>query len=186
MVIDIVPFQYCVVTRRTRRIPALRLPARLASRCRTSLYTARHSVRFVMNCPSSLSSLVCIALAGIACAVNAQTLPAVPADTPAFASAAVLPSTSLQRPAQAAATSDAADRAAAASAIAVPALARPAAGAAGQPDTRARRTLRRSLVPRRPHRPQLADAPADDAWRGDTLYTSPYAKSPYEQPGEPD
>ncbi|KVC43347.1 hypothetical protein WI71_23100 [Burkholderia diffusa] len=139
-----------------------------------------------MNCPSSLSSLVCIALAGIACAVNAQTLPAVPADTPAFASAAVLPSTSLQRPAQAAATSDAADRAAAASAIAVPALARPAAGAAGQPDTRARRTLRRSLVPRRPHRPQLADAPADDAWRGDTLYTSPYAKSPYEQPGEPD
>ncbi|KVH46044.1 hypothetical protein WJ39_20015 [Burkholderia diffusa] len=92
-----------------------------------------------MNCPSSLSSLVCVALAGIACAVNAQTLPAVPADAPAFASAAVLPSTSLQRPAQAAATSDAADRAA-----------------------------------------------ADDAWRGDTLYTSPYAKSPYEQPGEPD
>ncbi|WP_230946475.1 hypothetical protein [Burkholderia territorii] len=186
MVIDIVPFQNCVVTRRTRRIPALRLPARLASRCRASLYTARHSVRFVMNCSSSLSSFVCIVLAGIACAVNAQTSPAVPADAPAFASSAALPPAPLQRSAQAAPTVDAADPAAAASAVAMPALAHPAAGTAGESGTRARRTLRRPLVPGRPHPPQPASAPADDTWRSDTLYASPYAKSPYEHPGDPD
>ncbi|WP_236873260.1 hypothetical protein [Burkholderia sp. MSMB0856] len=186
MVIDIVPFQNCVVTRRTRRIPALRLPARLASRCRTSLYTARHSVRFVMNCSSSLSSLVCIVSVGFACAVNAQTLPAVPADAPALASSAVLPPAPLQRSAQAAATNDAADPAATASGVATPAFARPAASAAVQPDTRARGMLRRPLVPGRPHRSHVAVAPADDVWRSDRLYESPYAKSPYEQPGVPD
>ncbi|WP_321805782.1 hypothetical protein [Burkholderia sp. BCC1993] len=186
MVIDIVPFQNCVVTRRTRRTPALRLPARLASRCRASLYTARQTVRFVMNCTSSLSLLVCIASAGIVCTVDAQTLPAVPADAPTFASAAALPPVPLQRSAQAVATSDAVEPAAAASGVARSASARPVASAAVQPETRARGTLRRPLVPGRPHRPQAASAPADDVWRGDRLYASPYAKSPYEQPDDPD
>ncbi|WP_269502544.1 hypothetical protein [Burkholderia sp. IMCC1007] len=38
----------------------------------------------------------------------------------------------------------------------------------------------------RPHRPQAASAPAGDAWSTDTLYASPYTKSPYEPPGDPD
>ncbi|AOI95406.1 hypothetical protein WS66_07020 [Burkholderia sp. LA-2-3-30-S1-D2] len=139
-----------------------------------------------MNCSSSLSSLVCIVSAGIACAVNAQTLPAVAADAPVFASSAVLPPAPLQRSAQAAATSDAADPAATASGAATPAFGRPAASATVQPDTRARGMLRRPLVPGRPHRPQVVSAPAADVWRSDRLYESPYAKSPYEQPGDPD
>ncbi|RQR36163.1 hypothetical protein DIE23_08150 [Burkholderia sp. Bp9143] len=136
-----------------------------------------------MNCSSSLSSLVCIVSVGAACAVNAQTLPAVPADAPVFASSVMRPPVPLQRPAQATATSDTAEPSAAASGAAAPAFALPAAV---QPETRARGTLRRPLVPVRPHRPQVAGTPADDVWRDDRLYESPYAKSPYEQPGNSD
>ena len=139
-----------------------------------------------MNCSSSLSLLVCIATAGIVCTVNAQTLPAVPADAPVFASSAALPPVPLQRSAQAAATSAAVDPAAAASGVAMSASSRPAASAAVQPETRARSTLRRPRVPGRPHRPQVASAPANDGWHNDRSYASPYAKSPYEQPDDPD
>ncbi|WP_247682176.1 hypothetical protein [Burkholderia sp. Tr-862] len=186
VVIDIVPFQNCAVTRRTRRIPALRLAARLAWRCRASLFTARHSVRFVMNCSASLSSLVCIVSACVACAAGAQTVPATPADAPDFASSTPLAPVPLQRSAQTAITGAATKPATAASDVAAPAAALPAASTAAAPESRARGALRRPLVPTRPHRSPVADVPTEDLWHTGTLYTSPYAKSPYAQPGDPD
>ena len=140
-----------------------------------------------MNCSSSLSSLVCIVSAGFACAATAQTLSAAPTDAPVFASSTLLAPVLSQRSAQAAATGSAAEPSAAASAAGAPAITLPAAAAAVRPDTRASSTLRRPLVPGRPHRPQVASAPAaDDGWRSDTLYASPYTKSPYAEPGDPD
>ncbi|KVK96334.1 hypothetical protein WS93_24225 [Burkholderia cepacia] len=139
-----------------------------------------------MNSTSSLSSLVCIVSASVACAAGAQTLPAAPADAPVFASSTLLAPVPQQRSAQTVATSAAAEPAAAASEVATSAVALPAASDAVPPGSRAQSQLRRPLVPRRPHRPQVASAPADDVWRSDTLYMSPYAKSPYAQPGDPD
>ncbi|HEF5869912.1 TPA: hypothetical protein SAY52_000469 [Burkholderia cenocepacia] len=143
-----------------------------------------------MNFSSSLSSFVCIVSAGFVCAAGAQTLSGTPADTPSFASSTlpspVPPQLPPQPSAQVAAASAAAEPAAPASANAAPALSRPAASAAVQPDPRARSRLRRPLVPARPHRAQVASTPADDVWGSDALYTSPYAKSPYEAPGDPD
>ncbi|RKU04550.1 hypothetical protein C7H84_04855 [Burkholderia sp. Nafp2/4-1b] len=138
---------------------------------------------------SSLSSFVCIVAAGSACTAGAQTLPAAPADTPVVASSTLLAPVPPQRSAQAAAaaaTRAVTEPAAGASAIAVPVVALTAASAAAQADTRAHTTLRRPLVPARPHRPQAASAPADDVWRSDTAYASPYATSPYAAPGDPD
>ncbi|WP_034177424.1 hypothetical protein [Burkholderia ambifaria] len=138
-----------------------------------------------MNCSASLSSLVCTVSACVACAAGAQTLPA----TPAFASSTPLTPVPLQRSAQTAIAGAAAEPATAASDVAAPAAALPAAlGAASTvaaPESRARGALRRPLVPRRPHRPQVADAPTEDLWHTGTLYTSPYEKSPYAQPGDP-
>ncbi|WP_244109252.1 hypothetical protein [Burkholderia anthina] len=164
------------------------MAARLALQCRASLFTARHSVRFVMNSPSPLSSLVCIVSACLAGAATAQTLPAAPADAPVSASSALPAPLVLQRSAQTAAPGAAAESDTPASDVAAPgfALPLPAARAAAQPESRPRSPLRRPLVADRPHRTQAASAPAGDAWRSDTLYASPYAKSPYEQPGDPD
>ncbi len=139
-----------------------------------------------MNFSSSLSSFVCIVSAGFACAAGAQTLSGTPADTPPFASSTLPGPVPTQRSAQSAVAKAAAEPAAPASADAAPAFTRPAANAAVQPDARARSTLRRPLVPARPHRAQVANTPADDVWRSDTLYASPYAKSPYDVPGGPD
>jgi len=139
-----------------------------------------------MNCSSSLSSLVCIVSAGFACAATAQTLSAAPTDAPVYASSTLLAPVPSQRSAQAAATRAAAEPSAAASAAGAPAITLPATAAVVQTDTRARGTLRRPLVPGRPHRPREASAPADDGWRSDTLYASPYARSPYAEPGDPD
>jgi len=69
--------------------------------------------------------------------------------------------------------------------VALPA-ALPAASTAAAPESRGRGALRRPLVPTRPHRPPVADAPTEDPWHTGTLYTSPYEKSPYAQPGDPD
>ncbi|WP_175709831.1 hypothetical protein [Burkholderia ambifaria] len=149
-----------------------------------------YSVRFVMNCSASLSSVVCIVSACFACAAGAQTLPGAPADAPVFASSTPLAPVPLQRSAQAAITGAAAEPAAAASdvastAVALPA-ALPAASTTATPESRGRGALRRPLVPTRPHRPPVADAPTEDPWHTGTLYTSPYEKSPYAQPGDPD
>ncbi|OXI29841.1 hypothetical protein CFB89_21545 [Burkholderia sp. AU16741] len=133
-----------------------------------------------MNFSSSLTPFVCIVSTGFLCTAGAQTLSGTPADTPPFASSTLVASVSPQRSAQAA------DAVTAASAATAPAIARSAASAAVQPDTRARIALRRPLVPTRPHRAQVANAPADDVWRSDTLYASPYAKSPYAKPGDRD
>ncbi len=139
-----------------------------------------------MNCSASLSSFVCLVSACVACAAGAQTLPATPADAPDFASSTPLAAVPLQRSAQAAITG----AAAAASDVAAPAAALPAAlpaaSTAAAPESRARGALRRPLVPTRPHRPQVTDAPTEDPWHTGTLYTSPYEKSPYAQPGDPD
>ncbi|WP_322023082.1 hypothetical protein [Burkholderia sp. BCC1977] len=70
--------------------------------------------------------------------------------------------------------------------VMAPAAALPAANPAARPESRARGMLRRPLVPTRPHRPQVADAATENVWHTGTLYASPYAKSPYEQPGDPD
>jgi hypothetical protein len=137
-----------------------------------------------MNYSSSLSSFVCIVSAGFVGAAGAQTLPGTPADTPSFASSTLVAPVPPQRSAQAAAASAAADPAAAASAPADAAA--PFTRPAARPDARARSALRRPLVPTRPHRTQVADAPADDVWRSDTVYASPYEKSPYGAPGDPD
>ncbi|WP_243772156.1 hypothetical protein [Burkholderia anthina] len=160
------------------------MAARLALQCRASLFTARHSVRFVMNCPSPLSSLVCIVSACLACAAAAQT----PPDAPVSASSTLPAPLVLQRSAQTAARGAAAESDTPASGVAAPGFAfpLPATRAAAQPESRPRSALRRPLVADRPHRPQAASAPAGDAWSSDTLYASPYAKSPYEQPGDPD
>ncbi|AFQ50812.1 hypothetical protein [Burkholderia cepacia] len=142
-----------------------------------------------MNCPLSLSSLVCIVSAGLAGAAAAQTWPATPAGAPVFASSTPLAPMPLQRSAQTAVASAAAEPAAAASEVAAPSAALPAASTAASPESlesRARGTLRRPLVPSRPHRPQVANASTDDLWHAGMLYTSPYAKSPYAQPGDPD
>ncbi|WP_258048588.1 MULTISPECIES: hypothetical protein [Burkholderia] len=152
--------------------------------CRTTLFTARHSLRFVMNFSSSLAPFLYIASAGFVCAAGAQTLSGTPADTPLLASSTRVAPVPPQRSAQAPGAAAIAEPAATASAAAAPALARSAASVAVQPDTRARITLRRPLVPARPHRPQVANAPTDDVWRSDTLYASPYAKSPYAEPGD--
>ncbi|NHL68803.1 hypothetical protein EIB72_20680 [Burkholderia ambifaria] len=145
-----------------------------------------YSVRFVMNCSASLSSLVCIVSACVACAAGAQTLPATPADAPAFSSSTPLAPVPLQRSAQTAITGAAAEPATAASDIAASAAALPAASTAAAHESRGRGALRRPLVPTRPHRPQVTDAPTEDLWHTGTLYTSPYEKSPYAQPGDPD
>ncbi|MBP0712164.1 hypothetical protein ABXK61_02420 [Burkholderia sola] len=143
-----------------------------------------------MNFSSSLAPFVCIVSTGFLCTAGAQTLSGTPADTSPFASSTLVAPVPPQRSAQAAGASAAAEPAAAASAAAsaatAPAIARSAASAAVQPDTRARVALRRPLVPTRPHRAQVAHAPADDVWRSDTLYASPYAKSPYAEPGDRD
>ncbi|MFP3505216.1 hypothetical protein [Burkholderia sp. SIMBA_062] len=143
-----------------------------------------------MNCSASLSSLVCIVSACVACAAGAQTLPATPADAPAFASSTPLAPVPLQRSAQTAIAGAPAEPAATASDVAAPAAALPAALAtastAAAPESRARGALRRPLVPTRPHRPQVADARTEDLWHTGTLYTSPYEKSPYALPGDPD
>ncbi|MBR8233287.1 hypothetical protein K6W26_29685 [Burkholderia sp. AU42008] len=143
-----------------------------------------------MNFSSSLAPFVCIVSTGFVCAAGAQTLPGSPADTPPFASSTLVAPVPPQRSAQAVGPSAAAEPVATASAAAsgatAPAIAGSAASAAVQPDTRARVTLRRPLVPARPHRAQVANAPADDVWRSDTLYASPYAKSPYAEPGDRD
>lgn len=131
-----------------------------------------------MNFSSSLAPFLYIASAGFVCAAGAQTLSGTPADTPLLASSTLVAPVPPQRSAQAVGA------AATASAAVAPALARSAASTAAQPDTRARITLRRPLVPARPHRPQVANAPTDDVWRSDTLYASPYAKSPYAEPGD--
>ncbi len=87
-------------------------------------------------------------------------------------------------------TGAAAEPATAASDVASPTAALPAslpaASTAATPESRGRGALRRPLVPTRPHRPQVADAPIEDLWHTGTLYTSPYEKSPYAQPGDPD
>ncbi|WP_185640635.1 MULTISPECIES: hypothetical protein [unclassified Burkholderia] len=139
-----------------------------------------------MNCSASLSSLVCIVTAGIAGAAGAQTLPTTPADAPVLASSTLPAPVPLQRSAQAATGSAAAAPVAAASDVATPAAALPAASTVASPDSRARGALRRPLVPMRPHRPQVVDAATEDVWHTGSLYTSPYAKSPYAQPGDPD
>ncbi|MBR8343337.1 hypothetical protein KDX40_06205 [Burkholderia ambifaria] len=152
-----------------------------------------YSVRFVMNCSASLSSVACIVSACFACAAGAQTLPATSANAPVFASSTPLAPVPLQRSAQAAITAitgAAAEPATAASDVASPTAALPAAlpaaSTAAAPESRARGALRRPLVPTRPHRPQVTDAPIEDLWHTGTLYTSPYEKSPYAQPGDPD
>ncbi|NIF41140.1 hypothetical protein F3J14_09630 [Burkholderia sp. Tr-862] len=139
-----------------------------------------------MNCSASLSSLVCIVSACVACAAGAQTVPATPADAPDFASSTPLAPVPLQRSAQTAITGAATKPATAASDVAAPAAALPAASTAAAPESRARGALRRPLVPTRPHRSPVADVPTEDLWHTGTLYTSPYAKSPYAQPGDPD
>lgn len=142
-----------------------------------------------MNCSASLSSVVCIVSACFACAAGAQTFPA----TPAFASSSPLAPVPLQRSAQAAITAitgAAAEPATAASDVASPTAvlpaALPAASTAAAPESRGRGALRRPLVPTRPHRPSVADAPTEDLWHTGTLYASPYEKSPYTQPGDPE
>ncbi|HGL6718601.1 hypothetical protein NTJ56_27995 [Burkholderia contaminans] len=139
-----------------------------------------------MNFSSSLSSFVCIVSAGVVCAAGAQTLSSSPADTPSFASSTLPGPVPPQRSAQAAVARAAAEPATPASATAASALTRPAASAAVQPDPRAHGTLRRPLVPARPHRAQVASTPADDVWGSGTLYASPYAKSPFDAPADPD
>ncbi|KAB0643768.1 hypothetical protein F7R21_05795 [Burkholderia latens] len=132
-----------------------------------------------MNFSSSLPSFVFIASAGFMCAAGAQTLSRAPADTPSFASSPNVATVPPQRSAQAATASAAAEPAATA-------FAGPASSAAAQPGARARSTLRRPLVPTRPHRAQATLPPADyDVWRNDTLYASPYEKSQYAEPGTP-
>ncbi|WP_175941970.1 hypothetical protein [Burkholderia pyrrocinia] len=135
-----------------------------------------------MNCSSSLSSLVCILSASFACAADAQSMRSDPGDAPAVASSALIAPTPLQRSAQTATAGIATSASDAAASN--PALA--GTGAAAEPASRARSTLRRPLVPGRPSHPKAASAPADDAWRSDTLYASPYTTSPYAQPGDPD
>ena len=137
-----------------------------------------------MNFSSSLAPFVCIVSTGFLCTAGAQTLSGTPADTSPFASSTLVAPVPPQRSAQAAGAHAAAEPAATASAAASAATA--PASAAVQPDTRARIALRRPLVPTRPHRAQVAHAPADDVWRSDTLYASPYAKSPYAEPGDRD
>ncbi|WP_176015337.1 hypothetical protein [Burkholderia sp. BCC0398] len=137
-----------------------------------------------MNFSSSLAPFVCIVSTGFLCTAGAQTLSGTPADTSPFASSTLVAPVPPQRSAQAAGANAAAEPAATASAAASAATA--PASAAVQPDTRARIALRRPLVPTRPHRAQVAHAPADDVWRSDTLYASPYAKSPYAEPGDRD
>ncbi|UEP38063.1 hypothetical protein LL998_19060 [Burkholderia ambifaria] len=142
-----------------------------------------------MNCSASLSSLVCIVSACVACAAGAQTLPATSAGAPVFSSSTPLAPVPLQRSAQTAITAitgAAAEPATAASDIAASAAALPAASTAAAPESRGRGALRRPLVPTRPHRPPVTDAPTEDPWHTGTLYTSPYEKSPYAQPGDPD
>ncbi|MGY6242794.1 hypothetical protein [Burkholderia ambifaria] len=142
-----------------------------------------------MNCSASLSSVVCIVSACVACAAGAQTLPATSADAPVFAPSTPLAPVPLQRSAQTAITAitgAAAEPATAASDVASPGAALPAASTAAAPESRARGALRRPLVPTRPHRPPVTDAPTEDPWHTGTLYTSPYEKSPYAQPGDPD
>ncbi len=139
-----------------------------------------------MNCSASLSSVVCIVSACFACAAGAQTLPATSADAPVFPSSTPLAPVPLQRSAQTSITGAAAAPATAASDVAASAAALPAASTAAAPESRARGALRRPLVPTRPHRPPVADAPTEDPWHTGTLYTSPYEKSPYAQPGDPD
>lgn len=136
-----------------------------------------------MNCTSSLSSLLCIVSASLACTAGAQTPPAALADAPVFASSTLLAPVPQQRSAQTTAKSAAVEPAAAASEVATSAFTLPAAA---PPESRAQSKLRRPIVPGRPHRPQAASAPANDVWSSDTLYTSPYAKSPYAQPGDQD
>ncbi|AEA65933.1 hypothetical protein [Burkholderia gladioli] len=139
-----------------------------------------------MNFSSSLSSFVCIVSTGFVCTAGAQTLSGPPADTPSFASSTLPGTAPLQRSEQAAAVSPAVEPAAPASANAAPELTRPAASAAVQAGTRAHGTLLRAFVPARPHRAQVASTPTDDGWRSDTLYASPYAKSPYDAPADSD
>ncbi|WP_431822777.1 hypothetical protein [Burkholderia sp. F1] len=101
-------------------------------------------------CPS----IVCAALTAVACAnASAQTLPGDPAglDRPV----PVLPGVAAPAPLQRAAQTP------------LPADSMPDA----PPDTRMRRSLRRTLATGRPRHP-----PA-----GDTLYASPYLTSPYAQ-----
>lgn len=135
-----------------------------------------------MNCSSSLSSFVCILSAGFACTATAQSVHSDPADAPAFASSALIAPVPLQRSAQ----TTTAGVAASASDGAAPNLALPGIRTAEEPASRARSTLRRPLVQGRPSRPKAASAPADDLWRSDTLYASPYTTSPYAQAGDPD
>ncbi|WP_282510314.1 hypothetical protein [Burkholderia cepacia] len=161
------------------------MPARLALRRRASFVTARHSVRFVMNCSLSLSSLVCILSAGFACAADAQSLRPDPADTPAFISPAAIDPT-LPIPRQRSAQTAAVSAATPASDSAAPGLALPATRADVEPESRARGVLRRPLVPSRPGRPKAASASGDGAWDTGTLYASPYTTSPYAQPGDAD
>ncbi|MGS0891023.1 hypothetical protein ACVBGC_00485 [Burkholderia stagnalis] len=124
-----------------------------------------------MNCSSFLPSLVCILSAGFACGAGAQSLPDDAADTPVFASSALLAPPPLQHSAQLPA----------ASAVAVPDASRPVTSepVVSDADARARRTLRRPLVPSKPGRPRAASVPDDSVWSSDKLYASPYATSPY-------
>jgi hypothetical protein len=169
------------------------LPARLAMRGRAFLFTARHSVRSVMNC-HPLSPLVCIASACFACAAGAQSVSADTAAAPAFASSAPLASVRPQRSAQpspadptaAATAATATTTATAASGVDAPRAALAQTRVAPDADSRARSKLRRPLVPGRPSRPRVAEMPVDDPWRSDTLYASPYATSPYAHAGDPD
>ncbi len=136
-----------------------------------------------MNCSLSLSSLICILSAGIACAADAQSLHPDPADTSTFISPrAVLPALPIprQRSAQTATVSSATPN----SDSAAPGLALPGIHADAEPESRARGALRRPLVPKRPGRPKEASAPGDGAWDTGTLYASPYTASPYTQRGD--
>lgn len=139
-----------------------------------------------MNCSASLSSIVCIVSTCFACAVDAQNLPATPADAPVFASSTPLAPVPLQRSAQAAITGAAAEPATGASDVTASGAALPAASTAAAPESGGRGAPRRPLVPTRPHRPPVTDAPTEDFWHTGTLYASPYEKSPYAQPGDPD
>ncbi|WP_260449845.1 hypothetical protein [Burkholderia contaminans] len=161
------------------------MPARLALRRRTSLVTARHSVRFVMNCSFSLSSLACILSAGFACSADAQSLRPDPADAPAFTSPAAIVQT-LPVPRQRSAQTATVGAATPASDSAAPGLAPPGPRADTEPESRARGVLRRPLAPSRPGRPKAASASGDGAWDTGTLYASPYTTSPYAQPGDTD
>lgn len=125
-------------------------------------------------------------MASVAGAAGAQTLPATSADAPVAASSMLLVPVPLQRSAQTAMANATAEPAAAASEVAAPGAALPAARTAAAPESRARGALRRPLVPMRPHRPKVVDTATENVWQTGTLYTSPYAKSPYARPGDPD